>query len=377
MIFQFEPERSPVVPSEGAHRANALATDATVAQQSRQTLERQIRKELEHPIHLTLQEASQGSRLILYVLLGSIAFPAVVLWEAVISREIYEVVLPYPSMWWVPIVACMGFGLWASAALGESFTDFRLLNHNRDAAEREGAIDRARGDLYGMSRNKTVPGMGFHPAIGAFIAIGLLCVIGWFSWRRVELLKELGHDPGLFQVYLPVILYVGEIALGMPAFFVMAYWYTTVRLKRLRAKLVQAKSSEDTLRRAAIQTYAEYLQQFDSYNAWAHQKQQPRVLLVPANVELRRLLTQEWGYDPTQGVPEPDAVHGGPTFSIDGNGHGGPGVPGAGTSLRPKEAKEETPFPEAATQPAASNGSREDDLTRLLDEQITSQNSRF
>lgn len=375
MVFRYDPEKRPTVPSELAHKANALATDASVAEQSRQTLERQIRRELEHPIHLTLQEASRGSRLILYMLLGSIAFPAFVLWEAVISREIYEVVLPYPSMWWVPIIGCMGFGLWASAAFGEFFTDFRLLNHNPEAAEREEAIDRARGDLYGVSRKRMPLSVGFHPATGAFIAIGLLAVIWWFSGRRVELRKEFGGDPGLFQVYLPVILYVGEIALGMPALFVMAYCYTTVRLKRLRAHLVQAKSSEDTLRQAAIQSYTQHLQQFANYNGNVDQHL-PRVFLVPANENLRRLLREE-GYDLTQGTSQRDSSGPeGTTMPV--NGNGGLGTPHDGPVSTPGEDQGRgTTTTQTPTQQVPSEGSREDDLTRLLDELITSQNGRF
>lgn len=375
MVFRYDPEKRPTVPSELAHKANALATDASVAEQSRQTLERQIRKELEHPVYLTLQEASQGSRLILYMLLGLIAFPAVVLWEAVISRDIYEVVLPYPSMWWVPIVGCMGFGFWASAALGESVTDFRLLNHNPEATAHEEAIDRARGDLYGGSRTRMRVGLGFRPATGALIAIGLLAVIGWFSWRRVELLKEFGGDPGLFQVYLPVVLYVGEIALGMPAFFVMTYAYTTVRLKRLRTQLVQAKSSEDTLRQAAIQRYTQYLQQFANYNDNVDQRL-PRVFRVPANDNLRRLLREE-GYDVTQGTSQRDSS--GPDgTTIPVNSNGGPGIPHDRPVSTPGEDQGRgTTATQTPTQQVPSEGSQVDDLTRLLDEQITAQNSRF
>lgn len=376
MAFYYDPERTPTVPSDRAHRANALAIDAILAKESRQALERQMNKELEHPSHLIRQEASRGFKLILYVLLGTIGFLAFVVWEAIVSREIYKVVLPSPTMWWVPIVACMGFGLWASAALGESFRDFRLLNHNSPTVEHEGAVDRAKGDLYSVGQKGTPLGSAFHPAIGALIAIGLLSIIGWFSWYRVDLLRqELGKDPGTFQVYLPVLLYVAEIALGMPAFFVIAYCYATIRLRWLRVRLVQAKSSENILLQAAIESYTDYLQQFNSYNWWADEKQRPRAVLLPPNAELRQLLPPEWGYDPTQGQAGPGAE--GRTDPIPGNGNEETEASDRGASPGAGSVREESPSATTHAQQPDNGASRADDLLKLLDEQITSQNGRF
>lgn len=379
MAFYYEPEKGPSAPSELAHKANALASDATVAQQSREALEQQISEALKHPALQKIREADQGARLLLYWFLGLVAFPGVVVWEAIVSREIYEVILPYPSLWWVPIVACMGVGLWASAALGEAVSDFAMLTLSTDpVTESAKSIASARRHLYDVRHNKPAGAFAFHPATGAFVAIIFLTLIYGVSLYRVELLKEAGEDPGgLLQLYLPVILYAVEIGLGMPAFFVLVCLQKRAQLQRSRIAFAEAKRHELTLRQAAIELYTQYLDDYRHYNAWADQKQQPRALLVLPNTELRQLLPQEWGYDPTRGTSGPDAGGGHPSSSPV-NGNGGPGVPGDGASSPAEEAREEkAPSPESTTQQAANDGSREAELLRLLDEQITSQNSRF
>jgi hypothetical protein len=380
MAFYYEPEKGPSAPSELAHKANALASDATVAQQSREALEQQISEALKHPALQTIREADQGARLLLYWFLGLVAFPGVVVWEAIVSREIYEVILPYPSLWWVPIVACMGIGLWASAALGEAVSDFAMLTLSADpVAESAKSIASARRHLYDVHHNKPAGAFAFHPATGAFLAIIFLALIYGVSSYRVELLKEAGEDSGgVLQLYLPVILYAVEIGLGMPAFFVLVCLQKRAQLQRSRTAFAEAKRHELTLRQAAIEQYTQYLDDYASYNAWTDQKQQPRALLVLPNAELRQLLPPEWGYDPTRGTARPDAANGGHPSSSSVNGNGGPGVPGDGASSTAEAAKEEeVPSPEPRIQQTANDGSREAELLRLLDEQITSQNGRF
>jgi hypothetical protein len=402
MPIYYEPETCPVVPSALAHRANATATDAAVARGSLEARKRRIDEELRHPAYQRIRQATQGPHFLLYNVLGLGAFPGVVVWEAIVSREIYEVVLPMPLLWWVPIAACAGLGVWASAILAESSDEFRVRSTPDTAVGREQNLARAMKDLYDQSDRKTVGSWTSHPATGLSIAIIVLCIIYGFSLQRVEWLKQEGKATDLLQVYLPVILYAFEIALGMPAYFVAMCHGKRMRLRRLNEELTVLTRNQHTLRQTAIEQYTHYLEEYHGYNTWADQKRLPRAPLIPANVELRRLLTEEFGYDPTQpGASQPDNPSS-EASSNHVNGNGGPRVAGNGASsaaeassspangdggLRAAEdgapvaaeaaREEQAPATETQVPQTPNDGSREADLLRLVEEQIASQNGRF
>jgi hypothetical protein len=220
--------------------------------------------------------------------------------------------------------------------------------------------------LYGRKqRTKQEYRWVIHPLTGAVLAAAFLTGIYVASRIRVELQQEAGEAAdGAFQIYLPVVLYLLDIILGISAFFFIVCCYNFVRMKRQSLKLARARDGERNLQHAAIQRYFHYLEGLREYNDRAPVGGGAEAILINPNQALRQLLIQEFGYDPT----------------LDDTARAQRPVRPSEPSSRP-ETETPTRTPDLPTQDREARAIQVDgsedrlnDLTSLLDEQINYQN---
>lgn len=144
------PRQDPPIPDDKAHRANDEALRARDAMSTRAAFERDLRTEIEHPVHRKIVDALHGRQLVLYGLLA-LALIAVAWWEWKVSRDIYEVTLPVSP--WIPFSVFFSLAFVASALLAEGIPAFSL----GFAAPRTAGPDKAMSaieSLYGRPRTK-------------------------------------------------------------------------------------------------------------------------------------------------------------------------------------------------------------------------------
>lgn len=379
-LYYVPPAKDRVVPSATAQRANALATDAVVAGGSREALEWQVRRELENPIHEKQRQAFEGQQLVVLSLLV-LAFFMIAWGDWVISREMYAA--KSKGMPWLPFILITCLTVYASVCIAETSSHFAIFSPVGEAAAEQGpVVTDAIKALYDERQKKTAGGWVIHPVTGYVIAITVLYGTFLLSQQRVDLQQGAGQDPAAsfsFDVYLPTILSGFLILLGIPFAFWLTCLHGIARERWLRTAMAKAKRHEDTLRQAAIQHYTSYHHELSEYNTWAGQRQRPGAFVVPANKDLRRVLTEEWGFDPTQpGASQPDSPPAqAPSIPVDADKRAPAG--GDGAPPQPERGSEQQPAPrsEPQAQQTQNDSSREADLLGLLDAQIAAQNRGF
>jgi hypothetical protein len=347
------------MPDDKAHRANDEALSARDATASRTAFERDLRAEIEHPVHTKIVDALQSRRLALYGLL-TLALLAVLWWEWKISRDIYEVTLPVSP--WIPFSVFVSLAFLASALLAEGIPAFSL----GFSPPRTAGPDKATSAIESLyDRRKTRTRRG-GPAswllMGIVVAALVEGAIYFLSAERVKLMTAAGEIPdGLaeMQIWLPVILFAIDIALGLPAFFVVLTGYHTLRLRRRRAMFTILRDQEIVLQRSAVKQYTDYMGDWEAYNRWATQRGMGERLLVPPCSALRALLVDDYGHDPTRSdaTPRPESPG---QVSTEVTSHDGPVRP-AGDDAAPGSAE-------------TGRDNRVDELLNLVDEQIAKSN---
>lgn len=340
-------------PDELAHDANDNALRAQDARSSREALEKEAREESRDSI-----QPSRG-RIILFAILA-FAFPALQVWEWMISREIYQVLSP--GVPWAPFVFCSAIAIYVSACLSDGSSRFLLTGDKRVARANDGRdINRYIDEMYGR-RKKT--NWFLNPLVGAVFGILLLAGVYLGSLTRVKLMEAAGEmtDVAGFQVYLPVMLHGAEIIFGIPAFLFSLWTSNLIHIKRVRTNLAQARDREITFSQSAVRGYEEYVAQLAEYNSIRERDGKPPRALIPPNQALRRLLADAGHRD----MGEKDYGH-----------HQNDQVP-----FHHPDTTEAAMYPGDATSgmnrgdmsDEDQEDDRIDDLTSLLDEQISSQN---
>ena len=357
MALLFDPEKEQEIqsPDPLAHEANSFAKAAGDAGRNREAMERQMQREKSHPMRQKLLDATPHS--ILLYLVFTAAYFLMLYWEWSVSREIYEILIP-STLPWVPFLSCVFVALYGSACLGETTTHFALFSLAQSESAADGNSQEYASvlkDLYDQprERRRATPWF-FHRLTGVVIAAVVIVAIYYLSRKRVELLQAAGEAPAVgFQTYLPVALYAIEILLGIPTFFCTMWAYAVLRTRLLRSKYTWEKRNEDTLRRAAVEKATSYFAALSSYNSSAAAHGKVELVMIPLGKDLRFLLQEEWGYDPTNGTSPTVRMTGfeAPLGADSGNPAGGNGDQGE-----------------------KGDGSREQDLLNLLDEQINKEN---
>lgn len=357
--FDIEAERAPDLPDPLAHRANDLAQRYQDARTSRDRRETKYRHKINHPTHHKVHESFMNRRILLYAPIALLVLPALLFLEWEVSRPIYEVRLPASPL--IPFIVFSGLALVAGVLFGEFTSTFSLFSVS------EGGVveDRGKGvvdDLYGRRKRRWNPGKrAMCLAGGFFVSLLVEVPIYLFSQERVELLQQAGElteTVSRTDLWLPPLLYGLEILLGMPTFFAAVALVHLLSLRWHRSHLSRERDGELTLRSRAVETEFGYLHALDAYNRLAQQNGTRERFPIPPNAPLRRLLVEEFGYDPTH----PDAQR---------PQEAGP-PPGDAQPSPPREA---SPADHGRN---GQNGSgadqRVDDLLNLMDQQISDNN---
>jgi hypothetical protein len=340
------------LPDELAHKANNEALRADDARKSREAFEKKIREESKKFIN-----ASQ-SRILLFIIL-TIAFPILLVWEWLVSREIYQVFSP--SAPWAPFATCIVMGIFVSASLSDNSSRFLLTGKTVDPYDEEHNINNAIDNMYTRKRKRN---WLLNPVLGASLGIIFLYAIYSVSTMRIKLMQESGDISGTaagFHVYIPVILYFVEIIFGIPVFLFIHWICNLVNIRNLRKKFAQERDQEIILGQVAIKDYEEYVAQLGEYNSSQELDSRPPRPPIPPNRILRRLLTESGHYDMTDMEEQPVQRRRTPS-DHNPNDSGGPA------------AAEDTLAGQDNMPPEDDEDSRIDDLTNLMDDRISDQN---
>lgn len=365
MFYYFQSKaKRPPIPDDLAHQANDTAIRAIDARDSHEALKQQIKDEVNRPINRKLMDASKNRLILVYFGLTLLFFITIIV-EYYISIEIYTVL--FPQMPQLIFAIGVGMAFLASICLGETSSHFRLfsLDEEDDSVQDHGYIQRTTRDLYHVGKKQKKTGKWyFHPITGVMFTIIILSLIFLASWQRVAYMEQAGEvAEDSYHQYLPVILYAFEIFLGLPALFVFLWIHARLKYKDQTKKLTQMRGLVILLRRTAIRYYTDYLSQLEAYNHWAGQHQElPRTTIVP-NQELRQLLIEEFGYDPTQGEDNP------PTVEVDMNDE--PPLRPSGHHHQPSDSGQEQ------ENGGDDENGRLHDLMNLMDERIDKENKEI
>lgn len=340
-------------PDELAHNANDNALRVQDARSSREALEKEARERSRDFIQ------PSRSRIILFAILA-FAFPALQVWEWMISRDIYQVLSP--GVPWAPFVFCSALVIYISACLSDGSSRFLLTGDNRATRANDGGdINRNIDEMYGRQRKVN---WFLNPLVGAVFGILLLAGVYLGSLTRVKLMEAAGETTNVadFQVYLPVMLHGAEIIFGIPAFLFSLWVSNLIHIKRSRRNLAQARDREITFSQSAVRGYEEYVAQLAEYNSIREQDGKPPRALIPPNQILRRFLADaghrdmdktDYGDHQSDQAPfhHPDSTEA-TMYSGD-----------ATSDMDREDMSDED-----------QENDRIDDLTNLLDEQISGQN---
>ncbi|MEK7396743.1 MAG: hypothetical protein AAB116_07380 [Candidatus Poribacteria bacterium] len=276
------------LPDELAHKANSEATRADDARKSREAFEKKLREEQKKFIN-----ASQR-RILLFTMLTA-GFPFLLVWEWLVSQEIYEVFSP--SAIWVPFVVCVVVATFTSACLGENSSLFLLTGRTVDPYDDEQNIDDTIRKMYIQKRKRN---WLLSPAFGSILGFIFLVGIYVVSRMRVELMQKAGDISGTtanFHVYIPPILFFMEIIFGIPVFLFILWICNWVNIRNLGKRFAQERDQEIILSQATISEYEEYVAQLGEYNSSQELDGRPPRPPIPPNRILRRLLTESGHYD--------------------------------------------------------------------------------
>ena len=193
----------------------------------------------------------------------------------------------------------MVIALLASACLAEATPQFRLELAPELASASDAAEAATIGSLYDRrsSGKALTANWLLHPVTGLLVATAIGLFILSASRARVVWMQQAGDLEGsgdMFQVYLPVILYGAEIALGIPALFMVVVGYSLLRVRRARSLISRERDKYLQLRHGAVRTYTTYIARFDEYNVWARQQGRPERRVIPPNRELQQLLVSQF-----------------------------------------------------------------------------------
>jgi phosphate/sulfate permease len=363
-----ENNNKPERPDRTAHDANILSRRAADSQSSRVALEKKARDDSNNPVQQKLRNATRN-RTILFCAFLALAFIGNVYWEWDVSKEIYEIW--FPTLPWLPFLVCVAVAFYASVCLGETSNHFSILSMNdKEDKTNDDSTDRAVAKLYDISKKRNMAfNWVIHPLMGFIIGFLFLSGIYHASSLRVRLMESAGELPSNdFHVFIPVILYGLEILLGIPTFFLIVWLINWISTRMQIKKLTQARDQELVLRGSAIRKYTDYLSDLDFYNDWARHNGRPSRPLIPPNSELRRLLVDEFGYDPTERTR-----HDSPTTNDDDT-HNQDENSQDETNDVPQSAHEE-PVSDPVSNP--NEVDRVNDLINLIDEQINKANKNI
>ncbi len=365
LFIDFTPEEeSPPLPDDRLHGANLLAEQAADASESRTARERHLRRELRHRLHQKVLEAFRSHKVLIYGFLA-VVFLVDVYLEWGVSNEIYAVV--FLQIPWLLTAFCVTVAVYSSLCLGETTDYFSFLSLNSQAeidADAAALQETVNSQYDRADMRKAETGWYFHPLAGAIAALVLLVLIYYASQARVEYLIDAGElEDGFastYHLYLPVLLYVFEIILGMPAAFFIVCMRHVSGVRKLPKELTKNRDDELTLQYAAIHEYTHYLTALSEYNGWAREHNEPERPLIPPSPKLRRLL-DEIGYDHMREGGLPGSDH-------EAHGHSANGTPTSNMQASTGEGAG------AGTSSAQSQGARIEDLLNLMDDRIDQAN---
>ncbi|KAA3658586.1 MAG: hypothetical protein DWQ10_10905 [Calditrichaeota bacterium] len=300
--FSFtEMHDKPVLPDPLLHQANILAEQAQDAKSSRETLEQELRAEVNHPLHQKVRADLHSRRLFVY---GGFAliFLLNVIFEWMISNEIYAIVLPQVS--WLAIVFCIAIGIYASLCFGETTSYFSFISLNKQATNTGDtqSLSKTVSALYDRKKQHAKhSGWYFHPILGCIIAAVLLAGIYSASQARVGLLQVAGEVEEGFShtlhLFLPVILYALEILFGMPALYFLIAMRNLTHVRTQTKELTLFRDAELVLKSSVLEKYTAYVAGLNTFNTWAQEQGEPAIPMLPVNQALRNLLNDELNYN--------------------------------------------------------------------------------